>query len=104
AVIIMKGNKTIVKGADDFYENTSGGPALSKGGSGDILAGLIAGLWAQRGKLKGYDEKSAFESSILGVYLQGLCGDLACRKLTERCVLAGELLEYLPAAFRVLAK
>jgi len=104
AIIIMKGDKTLIKSKDDFYENTTGGPALSKGGSGDILAGLIAGLWAQAGKHNGYSDKTAFESSILGVYLHGLCGDLASRKLTERCVLAGELLDYLPAAFRTVAR
>ena len=98
----MKGNKTIVKGKDNFYENTTGGPVLSKGGSGDVLAGLIAGLWAQSGKRGAYNDKTAFESSMLGVYLHGLCGDLASRKLTERCVLAGELLDYLPTAFRAL--
>ena len=104
AIIIMKGNKTLIKAKDGFYENTTGGPALSKGGSGDILAGLIAGLWAQAGKRDGYNDKTAFESSILGVYLHGLCGDLASKKLTERCVLAGELLDYLPNAYRSLSK
>ncbi|MCG2726065.1 MAG: NAD(P)H-hydrate dehydratase [Elusimicrobia bacterium] len=100
AVIIMKGNKTIVKSKNNFYENTTGGPVLSKGGSGDVLAGLIAGIWAQSGKLGGYNDKTAFESSVLGVYLHGLCGDLASEKLTERCVLAGELLDFLPTAYR----
>lgn len=104
AIIIMKGSKTIVKGKNKFYENTTGGPVLSKGGSGDVLGGLIAGLWAQSGKCGGYNDKTAFESSILGVYLHGLCGDLAKKKLTERCVLAGELLDYLPSAFRTLIK
>ncbi|MCK4936204.1 MAG: NAD(P)H-hydrate dehydratase [Elusimicrobiales bacterium] len=104
AIIIMKGNKTLIKAKDDFYENTTGGPSLSKGGSGDVLAGLIAGLWAQAGKRDGYNDKTAFESSILGVYLHGLCGDLASKKLTERCVLAGELLDYLPNAYRSLSK
>jgi ADP-dependent NAD(P)H-hydrate dehydratase / NAD(P)H-hydrate epimerase len=104
AIIIMKGNKTIVKGKNNFYENTTGGPVLSKGGSGDVLSGLIAGLWAQSGKQSAYNDKTAFESSILGVYLHGLCGDLASKKLTEKCVLAGELLDYLPSAFRRLTK
>lgn len=104
AIIIMKGNKTLVKSKNNFYENTTGGPSLSKGGSGDVLAGLIAGLWAQSGKRGAYNNKTAFESSILGVYLHGLCGDLASKKLSERCVLAGELLDYLPAAFRRLVK
>ncbi len=100
AVVIMKGDKTMVKAENNFYENTTGGPALGKGGSGDVLAGLIAGLWAQSGRRPGYNDKTAFESSILGVYLHGLCGDLASKKLTERCVLAGELLDFLPAAYR----
>ncbi|MBU2529432.1 MAG: NAD(P)H-hydrate dehydratase [Elusimicrobia bacterium] len=104
AIVIMKGDKTIVKSKEEFYENTSGCPALSKGGSGDVLAGLIAGIWAQSGHITGYNEKTAFESSMLGVYLHGLCGDLASKKLTERCVLAGELLDFLGASYRSLAK
>ena len=85
-----------------MMRNISGGPALAKGGSGDVLAGLITGLWAQAGRQRGFTPETAFDSAALGVYLHGLCGDLAAKKLTSRCVLAGELTDFLPAAFRKL--
>lgn len=99
-VCLLKGPGTLVGDGRTCFRNTTGGPALAKGGSGDILAGLIAGLWAQAGVKKGFSPATALESAALGVYLHGLCGDLAADKLTQRCVLAGELLKFLPAAFR----
>jgi len=103
AVVVAKGLKTLVLCGDEVFENTSGGPSLAKGGSGDVLAGLISGLWGQF-KDRGFDAKTAFMSALTGVYLHGLCGDLAAKKLTERCVLAGELLDFLPLAYRKIAK
>jgi len=99
-VCLLKGPGTLVTDGIRLLRNTSGGPELAKGGSGDVLAGLIAGLWAQAGKRRGFTAASALESAVLGVYLHGLCGELAAAKLTPRCVLAGELTEFMPAAFR----
>lgn len=103
-VVILKGYKTLIFGGDKIYQNTTGGPELAKGGSGDILAGLTLGLWAQIGKQKGFSGKSAFQSAITAVYLHGLCGDFAKKDITERCVLAGELLDYLPDAIKKVKK
>ncbi|MBI4656154.1 MAG: NAD(P)H-hydrate dehydratase [Elusimicrobia bacterium] len=100
AVVVLKGHGTVVTDSKEIFINPTGGPCLAKGGSGDILAGIIAGLWAQAGVSNGFSLKTAFESACLGVYLHGLCGDLAARKFTERCVLAGELLDFLPSAYR----
>jgi len=99
-VCLLKGGGTLITDGCKILRNTTGGPALAKGGAGDVLAGLIAGLWAQAGRKSGFTQNSALESAALGVYLHGLCGDLAAGSLTERCVLAGELVKFLPAAFR----
>ncbi|MFA6433506.1 MAG: NAD(P)H-hydrate dehydratase [Elusimicrobiales bacterium] len=99
-VCLLKGPGTLITGGRGFLRNTTGGPALAKGGSGDVLAGLIAGLWAQAGRRNGFTGETALQSAALGVYLHGLCGDLAAEALTSRCVLAGELVKFLPAAFR----
>ncbi len=102
---LLKGPGTLITDGRRTLRNTTGGPALAKGGSGDVLAGLITGLWAQAGRRRGFTPETAFESAALGVYLHGLCGDLASEKLTSRCVLAGELTDFLPAAYRkVLGK
>lgn len=103
-VCILKGPGTLITDGKKMLRNTTGGPALAKGGSGDVLAGLITGLWAQAGRRGGFTRASALSSAALGVHLHGLCGDLAAARLTERCVLAGELLVFLPAAFRAVEK
>jgi len=99
-VAVLKGPGTLVCAEKRILQNTTGGPALAKGGSGDVLAGLCAGFLAQAGLARGFTAETAFTSAALAVYLHGLCGDLAAKQFTERCVLAGELLDFLPAAIR----
>ena len=99
---VLKGAGTLISDGVSALENTTGGPALAKGGSGDVLAGLCAGFLVQAGLSRGFSLKTAFESAALAVYLHGLAGDLAARKFTERGVLASEIIEFLPAALRRL--
>ncbi|MDP2865767.1 MAG: NAD(P)H-hydrate dehydratase [Elusimicrobiota bacterium] len=101
---VLKGTGTLVCAGKTILKNPTGGPALAKGGSGDVLAGLCAGFFAQAGLRRGFTTAAALESAALAVYLHGLSGDLAAKKFTERCVLAGELLDFLPAAIRRLRK
>ena len=98
--VVLKGHQTLISDGDKIFVNPTGGPALAKGGSGDILAGLIAGFWAQIGRQNGFDFKSSLLSAITAVYLHGLSADLAVKELTQRCVLASELLNYLPNAIK----
>ncbi|HAH31555.1 MAG TPA: NAD(P)H-hydrate dehydratase [Elusimicrobia bacterium] len=100
SVVVLKGPETLVACDGRLIKNSTGGPALAKGGSGDALAGLISGLFAQAGGKKGFARQTAFESAAAGVYLHGLCGDLAARQLTGRCVLASELADFLPGAIK----
>jgi NAD(P)H-hydrate epimerase len=99
-VAVLKGAATLVCDGKTILKNGTGGPALAKGGSGDVLAGLCAGFFAQAGRRGGFTLGTARSSAALAVYLHGLCGDLAEKKFTERCVLAGELLDFLPEAIR----
>ena len=99
---VLKGPGTLVCGAGELYKNTSGGPELAKGGSGDVLAGLTAGFYAQNGLARGFNPETAAGSAALAVFLHGRCGDLAAKKYTARCVLAGELLDFLPEALECL--
>lgn len=99
-VSVLKGHHTVITDGKTVYINPTGGPALAKAGSGDTLAGLIAGLWAQLGTAGKFDTQSALRAAACGVYLHGLCGDLAAKKLTDRCVLAGEVANLLPTAFK----
>lgn len=104
-VSVLKGFHTVISDGRLVYENPTGGPALAKAGSGDTLGGIIAGLWAQLGQSGGFASQTALRAACAGVYLHGLCGDLAAKDLTDRCVLASDVADRLPLAFkRVLAK
>ena len=90
-VTVLKSHRTVVVSADGkTYYNTTGNSALAKAGSGDVLAGMIAGFVAQN--------MSIFEASVLGVYLHGLAGDLAKEDLSAYGVLASDTIRYIPLA------
>ncbi|MFZ1821057.1 MAG: NAD(P)H-hydrate dehydratase [Acidimicrobiia bacterium] len=90
-VLVSKANKTLVAGPDgSIYENYTGNPGLATAGTGDVLAGIIAGLLAQ-----GF---TTFEASQLGVYLHGLAGDIAAQEKTQPGIIASDVIEYLPNA------
>ncbi|MDD2772354.1 MAG: NAD(P)H-hydrate dehydratase [Elusimicrobiales bacterium] len=94
--VILKGSASLVSDGKTIAENPTGGPALAKAGSGDVLAGLLAGYWAQFGKARGFGMATAYEAAKAAAYIHGLSGDHAAKALGERSVLAGELLSHLP--------
>ena len=96
-VTVLKTHKTFICAPDGReYTNTTGNNAMAKAGSGDVLTGMISGLIAQ-----GID---IFEASSLGVYLHGLCGDLAKEKLTQYSVMAEDLVSFIPEALKFYIK
>ncbi|MEE9557857.1 MAG: NAD(P)H-hydrate dehydratase [Candidatus Brocadiales bacterium] len=97
ATLVLKGHKSLVVHKDKLYENTTGNPGMASAGTGDVLTGMIAGLWAQ-----GW--ASAFEASALGVYLHGLAGDLARDVTGEYSLMATDVLDALPGAFIAYGK
>jgi len=74
-ICVLKGYRTIISNGKNISINATGNPALSKAGSGDVLAGLIASFWAQN--------LNAYESSELAVYIHGLIADSLLKKLSE---------------------
>lgn len=94
-VTVLKSHNTVVCSKDfDIYINNTGCSALAKAGSGDVLAGMIAGLLAQ-----GCEH---FYAAKLGVYLHGLCGDIAKNDLTEYGVMAHDLIRYISDSVKTL--
>lgn len=94
-VVVLKGAGTVVAEAGkETYINTTGNAGLAKGGTGDVLAGLLGGLLAQ-----GMIPR---EAAILGVFLHGLAGDLAAQRLTQRGMTAMDVVAALPDAWRVV--
>ncbi|AEG59048.1 bifunctional ADP-dependent NAD(P)H-hydrate dehydratase/NAD(P)H-hydrate epimerase [Desulforamulus ruminis] len=92
-VTVLKGAGTVIATPDgDVYINPTGNPGMATGGSGDILAGMTASLLAQ-----GFQPERA---AAAAVYLHGLAGDLAARELGQAGMIAGDILRYVPAAFK----
>ena len=95
--LVLKGARTLIAHPDGRVAvNTSGNPGMAKGGSGDLLTGLIAGLLAQFPA----DAARAVEAAV---YLHGLAADLAVRKADEHTLLATDSLAELARAFRFRA-
>ncbi|MBQ8344766.1 MAG: NAD(P)H-hydrate dehydratase [Clostridia bacterium] len=97
AVCVLKTHRTAVSdGGDRLYRNQTGNSGMATGGSGDVLAGILGGLLAQRKHL----DRSPLELAALGVYLHGMAGDLAADALGEYSVMASDLLAHLPQAMK----
>ena len=90
--LVLKGAGTLVASADgNVYINRTGNHGMAKGGSGDLLAGMIASLIAQ-----GLDPALA---AATAVYFHGLAGDLAAKRWSARAMQPGQMLETLAEAF-----
>ncbi len=93
--IILKGAHTcITTPSGESYFNTTGNPGMAKGGSGDLLTGVLTALLAQ-----GY---TPVETCLIGVFVHGLAGDLTRDVLGETGMIAGDLCDHLPHAFKQL--
>lgn len=93
AALVLKGYHSKVFYDGQAWENTTGNPGMAKGGSGDVLAGLMGAFLAQR--------RERFEEAVLAaVYLHGLAGDLAAQELTQQAMNAGDLLNFIPKAYK----
>jgi NAD(P)H-hydrate epimerase len=92
--LVLKGARTLIAHPDGRVAvNTTGNPGMAKGGSGDLLTGMIAGLLAQYPD----DRARAIEAAV---YLHGLAADLALGEHNEHTLLATDSLQYLSRAFR----
>jgi NAD(P)H-hydrate epimerase len=74
------------------YFNSTGNPGMATGGTGDVLTGILTSLLAQ-----GY---SSIDAAVAGVYLHGLAGDLAAREKGMVSLIASDVIDFLPAAFK----
>lgn len=86
--VVLKGANTVITDGDDVYVNTSGNPGLAKGGSGDVLCGIIAGLAAQ--------DVNPFWAAVCGVYCHGYAADLLACEMPCASILASDIINRLP--------
>lgn len=90
--LLLKGHPTVVATPDGrCYVNTTGGSGLAKGGSGDVLAGLLVSLIAQG--------MEAGEAAAAAAWIHGRAGDLLEIEQTARAMVPGQLIEKFPAVF-----
>jgi len=93
-ILVLKGHRTVTAFPDgDVFVNTTGSPCLAKGGSGDVLAGMILGLVGQ-----GFSLKAAVPGAV---FLHGLAGDICEKELTEYCVLPTDVINAIPKALKL---
>jgi NAD(P)H-hydrate epimerase len=90
--VVLKGAHTLTAGTDGVVHiNSTGNPAMATAGSGDVLTGILAGLWSQ-----GMTASSAAWASV---FLHGRASDLASRRSGARSLVATEIISHLPQAF-----
>lgn len=95
SVVILKGSPTVIADSEDFvFINSTGNSGMATGGTGDVLTGTVAGFLAQGSSL--------LDAALIGVYIHGLSGDLAGQAIGQRSMIAGDLLNYLCNAIRLI--
>ena len=93
--VVLKDSNTVIASSDGRrYLSDNGNAGMAKGGSGDVLAGIIASLLAQGA--------SPLQAAVAGVFLHASAGDLAEQNLTQYAMLPSDLIGELPYAFRAL--
>jgi NAD(P)H-hydrate epimerase len=91
-IIILKSHHSLIAlpGGEQYF-NSTGNAGMAKGGSGDVLTGIVTSLLSQK-----YEPA---EAALLGVYLHGWAGDIAAGKYSREAMLPSHLLDCLPAVF-----
>ena len=98
-ILVLKGQGTVTAAPDgSAWINASGNPGMAKGGSGDVLAGMIAALLGQKHLRQERDITPELVTDA--VCLHGLAGDLCARKFGEYAMLPTDLIETLPEVLR----
>ncbi len=91
-IVVLKGHETVVSDGERTNVNDTGNPGMATGGSGDVLTGMIAALIGQG--------LSSYDAACVGVHVHGLAGDIAAKRFGQISMIATDLIENLPEAFR----
>lgn len=89
--LVLKGHRTYIAKDGEVYENIAGNSGMAKGGSGDVLAGIIASLTAQGA--------SPFDAAVMGVHIHALSGDIAAAKFSRTAMLPSDIIDSLPEIY-----
>ena len=88
SILLRKGHRTCITDGENGYVNTTGNPGMAVGGSGDVLAGMIASLLGQG--------IAPLEAAACGAWLHGAAGDLCAQELGQYAMLPTDMLQKLP--------
>ena len=83
--LVLKGANTLISDGNILLVNRTGNAGMARGGSGDVLAGMIGSLAAQ--------EINPFRAAVCGVYAHGLAGDRTAKRLSETTMLPTDMIE-----------
>ena len=95
-VIVLKDHQTFMTDGNNNFINTTGNSGLAKGGSGDALTGLIAGLLAQ--------QYSSLDAALIGVYIHALAADITLQTQSVETMIITDVIENFGAAFKQLSE
>jgi hydroxyethylthiazole kinase-like uncharacterized protein yjeF len=101
-ILVLKGAPTIIsEPGGQTYVNPTGNAGMATAGSGDVLTGIIVGLLAQKLMLEEKKDikETMLNSTLAGVYIHGLTGDLVKEEKGEMGLIAGDMMEKIPEAF-----
>jgi len=95
-ILVLKGHRSIIAfPTGEVFAGTCGNPGMAKGGSGDVLTGVIAAMLCQM---------PLTEAVTTGVHLHAYAGDLCAQQYGEYAMLATDLIETLPAATKIMTE
>lgn len=93
-VLVLKGHRTLIAFRGKCWFNSTGNAGLAKGGSGDVLSGMITALLAQ--------SYSPLQAAILGVYLHGSAADFTAKKIAPESMMATDVIDHISDAFTAI--
>ena len=91
AVVLLKGCNTVICKGNEVYINSTGNQGMAKGGSGDVLSGIIGSFLAQG--------MGALESAVCGAYVHGLSGDQLVKEFSLTGITPTMMIDALPKLF-----
>jgi NAD(P)H-hydrate epimerase len=90
-ILVLKGHRTYIAQNGEVVENIAGNSGMAKGGSGDVLAGVIASLTAQG--------INPYHAAVMGLHIHALARDIAAAKLSQTAMLPSDIIECLPEIY-----
>lgn len=92
-ICLLKDHETIVSdGSEKIYKNNTGNSGMATAGSGDVLSGILGGIFAQ----SKHSDVSRTALTALGAYIHGRCGDIAAEQYGEYSLMASDIIDALP--------